>query len=196
MSTIFSTDMKRCRAAMHIRSSKYGSTPRHWPVPPWSPRCMWMSATSRSSAGIATSSSPSAYGDFTVASVGLRRITSEPRPTRVGRNGTRHAAACRPRRNMPSSSSVVCTAPDWPRVAEVRLERDRVERHERVHDPAHLAGPAEQPDFGAAVGDDREVAHRRAERARARAPSACAAIPTRRCRRSCRPVSRRRHRRS
>ena len=36
-------------------------------------------------------------------------------------------------------------------VAEVRLERDRVERHERVHDLAHLAGPAQQADVGPAV---------------------------------------------
>ena len=34
--------MKRRCAAMHIRSSKYGSTFRYWPVPPWSPRCMWI----------------------------------------------------------------------------------------------------------------------------------------------------------
>ena len=27
---------------MHIRSSKYGSMFRYWPLPPWSPRCMWI----------------------------------------------------------------------------------------------------------------------------------------------------------
>ena len=36
---------RRC-AAMHMRSSKYGSTFRYCPLPPWSPRCMWTSATS------------------------------------------------------------------------------------------------------------------------------------------------------
>ena len=64
---------------------------------------------------------------------------------------------------MPSSSSVAWTAPDWRGVAEVRLERDRVEGHEGVHDPPDLAGPAEQPDVRSAVRHDGEVAHRRAD---------------------------------
>ena len=41
--------------------------------------------------------------------------------------------------------------------AEVRLERDRVERHERVHEPLHLAGGAQQPDVRPAPAHDREV---------------------------------------
>ena len=36
---------------------------RYCPLPRASPRCMWMMATSRFSAGAATSSSPSSYGD-------------------------------------------------------------------------------------------------------------------------------------
>ena len=44
-----------------------------------------------------------AAGDVTVFRRGLSRSRSEPRPTRVGRNGTRHAAAWRPSRTMPSS---------------------------------------------------------------------------------------------
>ena len=47
--------------------------------------------------------------------------------------------------------------------AEVRLERDGVERHEAVDDLAHLAGRAQQADVGAAVADDGEVLQRRAQ---------------------------------
>lgn len=57
-------------------------------------------------AGTATNSSPSAYGEVTVRSSGLTRMTSEPRPARTGRKGIRLAAACRPHMNMASSSSV------------------------------------------------------------------------------------------
>ena len=67
---------------------------------------MWTSAASSRSAGMATSSSPSAYGERTVRSSGLTRITSEPSPARIGRNGSRCAAASRPHCSMPSSSSV------------------------------------------------------------------------------------------
>ncbi len=55
---------------------------------------------------------------------------------------------------MPSSSSVVLHRAGLAGVAEVRLERDRVERHERVHDRRTLPAAAQQPDVGAAVGDD------------------------------------------
>ena len=40
---------------------------------------------------------------------------------------------------------------------EVGLERDRVERDERVDELAHLAGPDEQADVGASPADDGEV---------------------------------------
>ena len=40
-------------------------------------------------------------------------LVEQDRITRVGKKGTRHAAAWSPRRNMPSSSSSVCTEPDW-----------------------------------------------------------------------------------
>jgi hypothetical protein len=59
---------------------------------------------------MATNSSPP-YGEATVRSSGLTRRMSEPRPARVGRNGTRHAAAWRPRYSMPSSYSSASTAP-------------------------------------------------------------------------------------
>src|SRR5580704_18832495 len=39
--------------------------------------------------------------------------TSDPSPARVGRKGTRHEAACRPRKNMPSSTSMTSTRPCW-----------------------------------------------------------------------------------
>ena len=48
----------------------------------------------------------------------------------------------------------------------VRIERDGVEGDEAAHHLAHLAGGAEQPDVGAAVGDDGEVV--RSERQMAR----------------------------
>ncbi len=48
-----------------------------------------------------------------MASSGLIRITSEPSPARVGRNGSRNAAAYSPHWNMPSSSSMASTAPLW-----------------------------------------------------------------------------------
>src|SRR3954447_20836166 len=92
------------------------SGPRNCALPPASARFWYTSATSSRSAGIATSSSASpvsgsSYGDTTVRISSCRASTSEPSPTRVGRNGTRHAAACRPSRNMPSSSSSDSTAP-------------------------------------------------------------------------------------
>ena len=64
---------------------------------------------------MATSSSPmpngSAYGERTVRSSGLTSSTPEPRPARIGRNGSRCAAASRPQCSMPSSSSVSSTVP-------------------------------------------------------------------------------------
>ena len=53
------------------------------------------------------------YGDATVRRCGLTRSTSEPSPARVGRNGSRHAAAYSAQRSMPSSYSVTATAPAW-----------------------------------------------------------------------------------
>jgi hypothetical protein len=53
--------------------------------------------------------------------------------------------------------------PGLPRVAEVRLERDRVERDEAVDEFADLAGGAEQADVGTAVRNDGEILHRRAQ---------------------------------
>ena len=64
---------------------------------------------------MATSSSPmpngSAYGERTVRSSGLTSSTPEPSPARMGRNGSRCAAASRPQCSMPSSSSVSSTVP-------------------------------------------------------------------------------------
>src|SRR4026207_460100 len=113
---------------------------------------MCTNATSSSSAGIATSSSPSAQGGRNVLSWGFSFKTSEPRPARVGRNGSRFAAPYRPHWNPPSASSNRSrragrrAAPPprdhavgalerldragLTRGAEVRLERDRVERDE------------------------------------------------------------------
>jgi len=48
-----------------------------------------------------------------VASSGLMRMTSEPSPARVGRNGSRNAAAYSPHCSMPSSSSMASMAPLW-----------------------------------------------------------------------------------
>jgi hypothetical protein len=64
-------------------------------------------------AGTASSSSASGYGDVTVRSCGLRRVTSEPSPARVGRNGSRSDAAYSAHCSMPSSYSVTSIAPDW-----------------------------------------------------------------------------------
>ena len=97
---------------------------------------MCTNATSSSSAGIATSSSPSAYGERTVRSSGLMRSTSEPSPARVGRNGSRE----RGRVEAPLEHALVELArldrAGLARRAEVRLERDRVERDEAVDEPA------------------------------------------------------------
>ena len=71
-------------------------------------------------------------------------------------------------------------------VAEVRLERDRVEGHEPVDGLAHLARRAQHPDVGAAVADHGQVASDRSAGSPARSTSACAASPTPRCRSSCR----------
>ena len=48
------------------------------------------------------------------------------------------------------------------RRAEVRLERNRIERHEAADDLLHLADRAEQADVGPAVRDDRQIPERRA----------------------------------
>ncbi len=51
---------------------------------------------------------------MTVRSHGLLTITSEPRPARIGRNGSRWAAARSPVWNIPSSSSTTSAiAPFW-----------------------------------------------------------------------------------
>src|SRR3954468_3877610 len=87
------------------------SGPRNCALPAASARFWCTSATSNESAGIATSSWPSSYGDVTVRISGWRATTSDPSPTRVGRNGTRQAAACSPSSTIPSSSSSASTAP-------------------------------------------------------------------------------------
>ncbi|CAO0835166.1 hypothetical protein SMICM17S_06481 [Streptomyces microflavus] len=98
-------------AASQNRLSKYGSGPRYCPLPSRSARFRWTSAASIRRAGIATNSSPSSYGEVTVRSWGLTRITSEPSPARTGRNGSRLAAACSPHMNIASSISVSANAP-------------------------------------------------------------------------------------
>src|SRR3954452_13853331 len=87
------------------------SGPRNCALPAASARFWCTSAASSVSAGIATSVSPSSYGDMTVRISGCLATTSDPSPTRVGRNGTRHAAACSPSSTIPSSSSSASTAP-------------------------------------------------------------------------------------
>src|SRR3954469_18895609 len=87
------------------------SGPRNCALPAASARFWCTSATSSGSAGIATSSWPSSYGDVTVRISGWRATTSDPSPTRVGRKGTRHAAACSPSSTIPSSSSSASIAP-------------------------------------------------------------------------------------
>src|SRR3954470_18494089 len=87
------------------------SGPRNCALPAASARFWCTSATSSGKAGIATSSSASSYGDVTVRISGCFATTSDPSPTRVGRNGTRHAAACSPSSTIPSSSSSASTAP-------------------------------------------------------------------------------------
>ena len=111
--TIRSHETYARSAARQNRSSKYGSGPRYWPLPPASARFMCTSAASSRSAGMATSSSLSAYGERTVRSSGLTSSTPEPSPARIGRNGSRCAAASRPQCSMPSSSSVSSTVPAW-----------------------------------------------------------------------------------
>ena len=84
---------------------------------------------------------------------------------------------------MPSSNSADFDRAGLAGGAEVRLERDRVERDEAVDQPLDLAGGAEQADVGAAVGDDGEVgqvgAQDRAHQRHRLAPRAPAADPDR-----------------
>ena len=88
---------------------------------------------------------------------------SDPRPARVGRNGTRHAAACKPEHQHALVElhrlDGACLASD----AEVRLERDRVERDEPVDRLADLARRTQQTDVGPAVADDGQVLRRRTQ---------------------------------
>ncbi len=78
---------------------------------------MCTSATSSSSAGTATSSPASSvgpsYGLVTVRSVGSFSSTAEPSPARIGRNGTRWAAARSPVWNIPSSHSRNDAVASW-----------------------------------------------------------------------------------
>ena len=127
-------------------------------MPRASARFRWTSAASRCSAGIASSSSPSRRATVTVRRSGLMRHARRSR----GRPGWAGTAAAAPRRSrphcsMPSSYSVDLDRAGLAGGPEVRLERDRVERDEPVDQPADLAGGAQQPDVGTAVGDDGEV---------------------------------------
>ncbi|CKT84660.1 Uncharacterised protein [Mycobacterium tuberculosis] len=52
------------------------------------------------------------YGDVTVCSSPAQNCGTElPSPARIGRNGSRCAAACKPQRSMPSSISRASIAP-------------------------------------------------------------------------------------
>ena len=97
-------------------------------------------------------------GSSTVLIHGLLTRTSEPRPARIGRNGSRWAAARSPVWNIPSSSSTTSgIVPFLAGLLEVRLERDRVEGDERVDELPDLARPHEQSDVGAAPAHERQV---------------------------------------
>ena len=56
---------------------------------------------------------------------------------------------------MPSSSSIVATAPDWRALRKCGSSAIESSEHERVDDLAHLAGRAQQADVGAAVATRR-----------------------------------------
>ena len=88
---------------------------------------------------------------------GLTVRTSEPSPARVGRKGTRCEAASRPE---VEHALVDLHGLDGSGLAgrlEVGVGGDGVEGHEPVDHLGHLAGGAQQPDVGSAVGDDGEV---------------------------------------
>ena len=82
-----------------------------------------------------------------------------PSPGRPGWAGTAPATPrpAGPRWNRPSSSGSSSMAPDWRAARKWGSSGMRVERHEGVDGPPHLAGRAQQPEVGPAVGDDREV---------------------------------------
>jgi len=92
-----------------------------------------------------------------VRSSGFTRGTSEPRPARIGRNGSR----VRGREQAPVQHPLVQLGElDRPLLAgppEVRLQGDRVERDEAADDPAHVATGDQQPDVGSAIGHDLQV---------------------------------------
>jgi hypothetical protein len=144
--------MQARSAATQYRSSKYGSGPRYCPFPPASARFICTNATSSGNAGTATDSSPSAYGDRTVRRSGLTSSMSEPSPARIGRNGSRCAAAsserpdqCHglgPRAPAADSDGNPAGHPPLPRLpgSQRDAEPDEAERN------AYHVGPAE--DYG------------------------------------------------
>ena len=88
---------------------------------------------------------------------------SEPSPTRVGRNGTRHAAACSPSRNSPSSYGSSSTAPDWRAARKWGSSGIESSDTKRVHRSLDLARRAQQPEVGTGVAHDGQVADVRSE---------------------------------
>ena len=134
------------------------------------------------SAGTATSSSPSSYGEVTMRTPGVvaEEVGAEPD---AGRQ-ERHPPGGRLQAEQEHALVVglVLDGAGLAGGAEVRLERDRVERHEGVDEALHLAGGAQQADVGAALADDGEVGEVGAQDRPHDATSACAASPTRRCR--------------
>ena len=198
--------MKRRSAAPRKSGSKKGSGLSTWPLPAASARLVWTMAASRWRAGMATSSTSASAGS---ARYGMARAVGGAHPLEVGVDGEDVGPQPGPGRQEGDPPGGRLQAEEehplvdlhdldqavLARGAPVRIEGDGVERDEAAHHLAHLAGGAEQPDVGAAVGDDGEVGQVRAADGADDGHGLAARAPAARCRSSCRSGARRRCRR-
>ena len=153
----------RRSAAPRNSSSKKGSGPRIWPDPGG------VGPVDVDEGGVQPERRHGhqllavVVGRATVRSEGLTTSTSDPSPARVGRKGSRCEAAEQAQVEHPLVDLHGLDGSGLAGRLEVGVGGDRVEGHEAVDDLGHLARRAQQPDVGAAVGDDGEVGEVRAE---------------------------------
>src|SRR5918994_1126990 len=113
-------------------------------LPRASARLRWHTAASSSMAGAATSCSPSppsgpGTGEVNVRSRGLSRQRSDPRPTRLGRNGPPPGGRLQAEVEQALVGGLVLDGTRLAGRAEMGLEGDRVEGDEGVDRAADLA---------------------------------------------------------
>ena len=163
VATIRSVERYRCWAAPRKRSSMYGSGPRYMALP------RGVGHVHVHERGVHRERR---HGDELLAVV--ERRGDHPHPVVVAEDVGAEPDTGRQERHPPGGGlqaeqehalvvGLVLDGPGLAGGAEVRLERDRVERHEGVDEALHLAGRAEDADVGAAPADHGEVGEVRAQ---------------------------------